>query len=214
MKDEELIARLAEGLSPVRRLPRPPVLLALWTLGACTLLGLAVLVLGIRAGETGRPLDLFEALHLVAAGLTALLAGLAAIELALPDRDDRWAWLPLPALALWLGTMGLGCLEQLLAPGPEGIPFWISWYCMGFITAIGVPLSLGILWLTRHGALIRPVPVATYGALSAAAFASLGLTLVHPTYGPFMVLAWHGVAVVAVTALCARFGPRLFPPAA
>jgi hypothetical protein len=214
MKDEELIARLAEGLRPVRRLPRPPVLLALWTLGACALIGLAVLVLGLRGGAEGRPLDLFETVHLVAAALTALLAGLAAIELALPDRDDRWAWLPLPAVGLWLGTMGLGCVGQILSAGPEGIAFWISWSCLGFITGMGVPLALGMLWLTRHGALIRPGPVATFGALSAAAFASLGLTLVHPTYGPLMVLAWHGLAVGAVTAGCARLGPRLFPPAA
>lgn len=208
-----MIARLAAGLRPVRRLPRPPVLLALWAFGAGALIGLAVLVFGIRGGPDVPGMNMFDTVHMVAAALTALLAGLAAIELALPDRDDRWAWLPLPAVGLWVGTMGLGCLAQLLAPGPEGIAFWISWSCMGFITALGVPLALGILWLTRHGAMIRPVPVAACGALSAAAFASLGLTLVHPTYGPVMVLAWHGVAVGAVTALCARFGPRLFQPA-
>ena len=45
MNNEQLIACLAGGLRPVRRLPRPPVLLALWTLGAGALIGLAVLVL-------------------------------------------------------------------------------------------------------------------------------------------------------------------------
>jgi hypothetical protein len=213
VKDEELIAQLAAGLRPVRRLPRPAVLLTLWTLGAGALIALAVLLFGIRGGPGVPDMNMFDAVHLLAAALTALLAGLAAIELALPDRAARWAWLPVPAVALWIGTMGMGCVAQLLASGPEGIAFWISWSCLGFITALGVPLALSILWLTRHGAMIRPVSVATCGALSAAAFASLGLTLVHPTYGPVMVLAWHGVAVGAVTAVCARFGPRLFQPA-
>lgn len=212
MTSEEMIARLAAALRPVRRLPPPPVLLAVWTAVALAAIAVSVLVFGVRGSLAGGPFG-FDGLNLLGAGLTAVLAGLAAFELALPDRDRRWLWLPAPAVALWLGSMGLGCLAEWLGPQPGGQGFWVSWGCMLFITGLGVPLSLAILWLTRHGAWVRPGPVAACGALSAAAFASLGLTLIHPTYGPFMVLAWHGLAVGGLTGLVALVGPRLMRPA-
>lgn len=204
MRSEELIARLAAELSPVRRLPPPLALLALWTLLALALIGLAVQVFGLRAGA---PMTGFDRWQMAGAGLTALLAGLAAFQLAVPGRDPRWALLPLPGLALWLGHLGLGCLGDWLAGRGS---FWVSWSCMGFILGFGLPLTLAILRLTRHAAWFRPTPVAMLGALSAAAFASLGLTLVHPTHGPAMVLAWHGVAVLAITWGAASFAPRLW----
>ena len=209
MNTDRLIAELAAGLTPVRRLPPPPVLLLGWTLFASAVIGAAILLLGGRGPLLTREAGLFESMHLVAAALTALLAGLAAFELALPDRDRRWSWLPLPAVALWLGTMGAGCVAELLRLGPGGIEFYVSWSCMAFIIGLGVPMAGGILWLTRHAAGLRPGPVAACGALSAAAFASLGLTFVHPGYGPVMVLVWHGLSVLALTALVAKLGPAV-----
>ncbi len=208
MKTEDMITRLAGDLRPVRRLPSPPVLLAFWALLAGAIIGAAVLLFGTREG-LGRPMNGFDTMHVVAALLTALLAGLAAFELSLPDRDRRWAWLPLPALGLWVGTMGVGCVGELVQLGLDGIRFHVSWSCLRFIIGFGLPMAGLMLWLTRHAAWIRPGPVAAFGALSAAAFASIGLTLVHPTFGPAMVLAWHGVAVLVVTGIAALVGPRL-----
>lgn len=208
MKTEDMISQLAGDLRPVRRLPSPPVLLALWTLLAVSVIGAAVLLFGTREA-LGRPMSGFDTLHVVAAALTALLAGLAAFELSLPDRDRRWAWLPLPAIGLWVGTMGVGCVGELVRLGLDGINFYVSWSCLKFIIGFGLPMAALMLWLTRHAAWIRPGPVAAFGALSAAAFASIGLTIVHPTFGPLMVLAWHGVAVLVVTGLVGLAGPRL-----
>jgi len=213
MKTEDMIAQLATGLRPVRRLPPPPVMLAIWTGLAIAVVAVAALLFGTR-GVTDRPMNSFEVMHIIAAGLTALLAGLAAFELSLPDRDRRWSWLPLPAIGLWVGTMGVGCVAELVQLGLDGIRFHVSWQCLGFIIGIGLPLAAVMLWLTRHSAWIRPGPVAAFGSLSAAAFASLGLTLVHPTFGPIMVLAWHGVAVLVVTGLVALVGPRVVRGAA
>ena len=39
-------------------------------------------------------------------------AAMAAFELSLPDRRAAWALLPLPALVLWIGASGMGCLRD------------------------------------------------------------------------------------------------------
>jgi len=208
MKTEDMIAQLAGNLRPVRRLPAPPVLLALWTLLCIGVIGAAVAAFGTRE-LLDRPMSGFDMMHSLGALLTALLAGLAAFELSLPDRDRRWAWLPLPAIGIWVGTMGVGCVGELVQLGLDGIRFHVSLSCLQFIIGLGLPMAGLMLWMTRHAAWIRPGPVAAFGALSAAAFASIGLTLVHPTFGPVMVLAWHGIAVLVVTGLAALVGPRL-----
>jgi hypothetical protein len=150
--------------------------------------------------------DLF---HILTAGSVALLSGFAAFQLALPDRNRRWALLPLPAVAAWFATMGLGCVSDVARMGWSGLHLGVSLPCLGFIIGLGVPMALGIMWLTRHAALLRPVPVAALGGLSAAAFASIGLTLVHELHVTIMVLVWHGLAVTAVTAVGALLGPQL-----
>ncbi|WP_424812972.1 NrsF family protein [Roseococcus sp. YIM B11640] len=209
MKTEDLVTRLASDLRPVRRLPSPSVMLCLWT-GFCTLVILAALwMLGMRKDVMEDGLARIDFWHMATAGLVALFSGFAAFQLALPDRDRRWALLPLPAIAAWLATMGWGCLADFTRLGAEGLRLTTSLPCLGFILGLGVPMTLGMVWLTRHAALLRPLPVATLGGLSAAAFASLGLTLVHELNASVMVLVWHGLAVLVVTALGAMAGPLL-----
>ncbi|MBS7788530.1 DUF1109 domain-containing protein [Roseococcus sp. SDR] len=214
MRTEELITQLSRGLKPVHRLPSPLAMLGLWCLFCAGVIGAALLVSGLRADFAAWLMDGFDLYHLMSAALVALTAGYAAFQLALPDRDQRWALLPVPAVVGWLVTMGWGCLEDLARLGPEALQLGISLPCLGFIIGLGVPMTVAIVFLTRHAALLRPVPVAALGGLSAAAFASLGLTLVHELNAAVMVLVWHGIAVLVVTALGALAGPLLMQRAA
>lgn len=214
MRTEELITQLSRGLRPVRRLPSPLALLGLWCLFCVGVIGAALLVSGLRADFAAWLMEGFDLYHLMSAALVALTAGYAAFQLALPDRDQRWALLPVPAVVGWLVTMGWGCLEDLARLGPEALQLGVSLPCLGFIVGLGLPMTAAIVFLTRHAALLRPVPVAALGALSAAAFASLGLTLVHELNAAVMVLVWHGLAVLVVTALGAMAGPLLMQRAA
>lgn len=75
------------------------------------------------------------------------------------------------------------------------------------ILALGVPLTLGGGFLAHHAAGFRPAPVAGMVGLSAACFASIGLTLVHHLAAA-TVLVWHGLAVALVSAAAARVGWR------
>ena len=89
MTPEELARDLARGLRPVRRPWSPGAALAAWGGGA----GLAV---GVAAWWHGGPWPPAPSAEAGLAALTAVLAALAALQAALPGRDPRWAWLPLP----------------------------------------------------------------------------------------------------------------------
>lgn len=206
---EDLVSRLACGLKPVRRLPSPLALLGLWSAFCLGVILLALWILGMRHDLLRDPMGRVDLWHILTAGAVALLSGLAAFQLALPDRDRRWALLPLPAVAAWLATMGWGCASDVERMGWSALHLGVSLTCLLFILGLGLPLAVAMIWLTRHAALLRPLPVATLGGLSAAAFASIGLTLVHELRVTIMVLVWHGLAVLAVTAAGALIGPRL-----
>jgi len=206
---EDLVSRLACGLRPVRRLPSPLALLGLWTGFCVAVILVALWILGMRHDLLRDAMARVDLFHILSAGSVALLSGFAAFQLALPDRDRRWGLLPAPAVAAWLATMGWGCAADVARMGWDGLRLGVSLSCLLFIIGLGVPMTLAIMWLTRHAALLRPVPVAALGGLSAAAFASIGLTLVHELRVTIMVLVWHGLAVVAVTLVGALAGPRL-----
>lgn len=208
-RTENLVSRLACGLRPVRRLPSPLALLGVWTGFCLGVIGLALWTLGMRHDLLRDPMGRVDLLHILTAGAVALLSGFAAFQLALPDRDRRWALLPLPAVGAWLATMGWGCVSDVERMGWAGLRLGVSLSCLFFILGLGLPMALLIIWLTRHAALLRPLPVAALGCLSAAAFASIGLTLVHQLNVTIMVLVWHGLAVTAVTMVGALIGPRL-----
>jgi len=184
-------------------------MLGLWCLICGAVIGAALLISGLRSDFAAWLMDGFDLYHLVMAALVALTSGYAAFQVALPDRDQRWALLPIPAVIGWLVTMGWGCLADLARLGPEALNITVSYACLVFIIGLGVPMTAGIVRLTRHAALLRPTPVAALGGLSAAAFASIGLTLVHELNAAVMVLVWHGIAVMVVTAIGALTGPLL-----
>jgi hypothetical protein len=202
VRTEDLIADLAAGLAPVRRL-RPPVWrAAAWLSFAASVLALAVALHGGLRHDLAARLALpYEVVQLAASVATGVLAAVAAFHLALPDRSPRWALLPLPALALWVGSLGWGCLADLARVGPEALVLGTSWGCLRFIAGLGLPLTATMLWALRHAGPVRPVPVALLGGLAAAALCSFGLSLFHHLDAAAMVLAWHGGAMALVVLL-------------
>jgi hypothetical protein len=208
MKTDDLISRLAADLRPVRPL-RPPVLRALGWLGLAILaVAACVAFFGLRDDFGERMTRPHEVLQLLLAGLTGVLAAVAAFQLALPDRSRRWLLLPLPAAAGWLATMGWGCLADLARIGPQALSLGVSWGCFRFIVVMGVPLALSLIWMLRHAGPIRPVPVAALGGLAGAALCAAGLSLFHHLDAAAMVLAWHGGTTAVVVIAFALLGRR------
>jgi hypothetical protein len=200
-----LIAQLAGGLCPVRRLP-PPWRRTAWWLGAITLLSV-ILVWGFsRFGVfMGRVRDPKLMLELIGTLLTGILAVLAAFELSLPDRSIRWALLPIPSFALWLGSSGYSCWRHWIVYGPDRLQLGETPRCLIWIVAFGIPLGISLFVLLRRSRPLDPGPVAAMAGLGAASIAAFLLQFFHPFDVTFIDLALHlaGVAAVVVVARAA-----------
>ena len=210
---ERLIAELAAGLRPVRRLPSPVLLALLWLLLAGLVIALVVAGFGVRHDLGHAMAEPGERAQFLASVATGIAAALAAAMLARPERSGRWALLPLPPLALWLASLGWGCLADVARLGPAAWALGPSWGCLKFILVLGTPLTAAMLLLLRHAGPVRPQPVLLLGGLAAAALCSAGLSLVHHLDAMLMVLVWHGAAVLALMGLGWTLGrPLLAPP--
>lgn len=218
VRTEELVGSLVDDLTPVRRLRRPLVRAVGWLAFAVAAIGVVVALSGFRPDLTARLAEPWEVAQLVAAAGTGALAAIAAFHLALPDRSGAWALLPLPGFALWLASLGWGCVADFVRLGPDGLALGTSWACLGFILGLSLPLGGAMLFALRHAGPIRPVPTAATGVLSVAMLASVGLSLVHRLDAAIMVLVWHAGAVLIAVAVSAglsrptfRLAERLAP---
>jgi hypothetical protein len=214
VRSEELINRLSGELRPVRRLPPPGLQAMLWLALAVLVIGLAVARYGLRhdlASRMAMPQEVGQFLASVAVGIAAALA---AAMLARPDRPAAWALLPVPPLALWLGSLGWGCLADPGRLGPAAWAMGSSWGCVKFILLMGAPLMAAMLLLLRHAGPVRPLPVLLLGGLASAALCSAGLSLFHHLDAMLMVLVWHGGAVAVLVVLGWALGRPLLMRAA
>jgi hypothetical protein len=208
----KLIGELGSDLRPVRRLPPPWVRALVW-IGAVVVVA-AVLV----ATRTMLPAlgiignDPFMVPSAWAAAATAVLAAIAAFELSLPDRSDRWAFLPLPAFVVWVALSGLGCLATLAVPGTQTNSFQFM-VCLSLIFAISSPLTVVMVVMVRRARPLRPLRVAVLGGLASSAAAAALLVIVHPHDSAVLDLAAHATSVVVIVGLNLLLGGRLFIPA-
>lgn len=205
---ERLIGKLAADLRPVRRL-RPPGLRTLIWLAAVGAAGgglASVSDLGAVRERLAAP-DMW--LALAGSAAAAVLAALAAFQLSLPDRRPAWALLPLPAVLLWLGASGMGCLRGWVLPGVHSASLGDAMDCLAFILGLSVPLSALLVLMLRRAATLQPGLTAAMAGLAAASAAATLLTLVHPFDASMTDLAVHVAAVLAVVAVNRAWGGRL-----
>ncbi len=118
---QEIIDTLVECATPVRRLRPPLVRAMLWLAFAGLVLALIAVGHGVRTDLMARLDEPNFAAGSGAALLTGILAAVAAFMTSLPDRSRWWLLLPLPALAMWITTIGYGCFADWVSPGPDGI---------------------------------------------------------------------------------------------
>jgi hypothetical protein len=140
---------------------------------------------------------------------TGILAAVASFRLSLPDSSRLWAVLPLPALALWVATIGYGCLTEWVSMDPDGLHMGEAIRCFATLLMTSVPLSIAMLVMLRYAALLRPLEVSVMGALAVAAVTAFALSLFHDLDATVMILIWNLGSAVLIAALGSLFGQSM-----
>ena len=175
----ELIETLVQSATPVRRLRPPLQRAALWIMLAMLVLALIAIGHGLRPDIAARLRQPVFVLSMVAAFATGVLAAIASFQISLPDRSRLWLLLPVPALAVWLLTIGYGCLTDWVNIGPNGIRVGEAARCFATLLLTSIPLSIAMLVMLRFTALLRPTEASGMGGLAIAAITAFALSLVH-----------------------------------
>jgi hypothetical protein len=203
-----LIARLAGELRPVTVLPSPWKRAALW-LGAALWFGLFLSVFAnfqmLRVRLLSTPdMGIAE----LGAVLTAMLAAVAAFQTSVPGRSAHWAWLPAPAVLLWLGASTVGCLRLGPIPGTEPESPMHPAVCAWFLLMVSLPMAFLLMLMLLRACPLRPALTASLGGLASAAAAAGLLTLIHPFDATAEDLVVHLAAVIAAVLATRVLGAR------
>jgi len=204
-----LVRTLGADLSPVHRLAPPGLRALIWLamLGAMAVALAMVSDMGAMTSHLMAAPDTW--LAAMGSLLTAVLAAMAAFELSLPDRRAAWALLPLPALVLWIGASGMGCLRDWSITKKLPMPLSQSEHCLIYILGFSLPLSLLLLVMLRRGFSFRPNLTAIVGGLACASAAATLLNFVHPYDAAATDLAVHSFAVAIVILANTVTGARI-----
>jgi hypothetical protein len=206
---EKLIERLAEAAEPVRPLSHPWMRTAAWLLVAIPYVALVVLVVSPRADLLTKALEwryLVEQLAALATGITAAIAAFATV---IPGYDRKFLFLPALPLAIWLGSLGEGCVQDWIRFGPDGLSLQPDWFCFPAIVLVGAVPAIAIAVMLRRGAPLTPHVTAALGGLAAAGLGNFGLRLFHSQDASLMVLVWQVGTVFILTAMAAWAGRYL-----
>jgi hypothetical protein len=207
--NEQLVRALGADLTPVHRLAPPGLRVLLWLaiVGAVALALTVVSDLGAMIHRLMAAPDIW--LAAMGSALTVVLAAAAAFQLGLPDRKAAWALLPLPAVLLWIGASGMGCLRPWSIAEAYPMPPSGTEHCLMFIIGLSLPLSLLLIVMLRRGFSLRPNLTAIVGGLACASAAATLLNFIHPYDAAATDLAVHAFAVIIVIVANTIFGGRI-----
>ena len=191
-----MIQQLAGQSAPIRRLAHPWKRSAIW---------LAISLPYVAAIAFSKPMD-FDLRQMfsdsqfmieeIAALTTAVAAVVAAFWSIVPGHNRKLLLLPLAPLAVWLGTLGEGCLRDWLRLGGTGLQLRIDWDCLPAASVIGIVPAIAIVVMLRRGAPLIPRTTLALAAVAVAGLGNFALRLYHLGDVSIMVLVWHFGSVV------------------
>jgi hypothetical protein len=209
METEKLIQGLTETAVPVRRLPAPLTRTMLWLAISIPYVALVVYVVGPRADLLGKFLEFPYLIEQMAALATGIAAAAAAFVTTIPGYSRRILLLPLAPIAVWLGSLGLGCVQDLLQLGRSGLDLKPDWFCFPTIVLVGAIPAIAMAIMLRRGAPLMPYISTALGGLAAAGLGNFGLRLFHVQDASLMVLVWQVGSVALLTVAAAAAGRML-----
>jgi len=203
IRTTDLIEALVADARPVRRLRLPMRRATLWLLLPALIFGLLVVGHGVRPDLAERVGQLDFVVGTAASMLTGTLAAIASFMLNVPDRSRSWALLPVPALLIWLATLGHGCLVNWVDLGPDGVQLGETARCFGTVLMTSLPLALAMFAMLRRGSLLSANTMALTGSLAVAAMSATAMSIFHSLDATVMILVWNlGVAALIVVVGC------------
>ena len=203
---DALIGTLAECAAPVSRLRSPHVRMATWFMISLAFAALVVAAMGLRPDIGDKLREPRFVTEVVAALMTSMLAAGAAFCAGCPGRPLWERFAPLPALAVWLASIGSGCWDAWLSHGPDGLRITPDLMCFPYIVLVGSLPAVLILAMIRRGAPIAPITATMLASLAAAALGAAALRLFHMQDASLMVLVWHVGSVALLTGIGALMG--------
>lgn len=210
MNTDDLIARLAADVPPVRRSATSRRLVGGILCGALVSAVYVVVAMGVRP-DIGSAIGGFSFWMKWAYTISLSVAALdMTIQLARPDSGRlRWAWVvAIPVLLL----AGVGAVELIRTPRGEWLAMWLgqSWtYCPWRVVALAMPIFAGLLWSFRRLAPTRLRAAGAAAGLAAGAFAATVYCLHCPEVSALFVLTWYSLGILLAAGLGALLGPRM-----
>jgi hypothetical protein len=203
---EQLIQTLARDVEPVTPLRRPSLRATAWVVGAAVYLAALIAVMSPRDDLGARVQDTWFLIEQGAALLMGVTAAAAALASVVPGRPRHILLLPLGPLAVWLGMIGFGALQDAQTLGLGGILLQVNWRCVTAILAGAAVPAVAMAFMVRRGAPLTPRLTAGLGGLAAAGLGNFAVCLSHP-HG--VDLIWHAGTVLLLAAAAAWIGSHL-----
>jgi hypothetical protein len=204
-----LIERLGRGGTLAQRLPRPWIRTMAWLALAIPCVALVVVAMSPRTDLIAKISDPRFVIEQFATLATGIAAALAAFATTIPAYDRRIVFLPALPVAIWLGMLGEGCVQDWLQYGAGGLSLQPDWLCLPAIALVGAVPAITMAIMLRRGAPLTPHLTTALGGLAAAGLGNFGLRLFHPQNASLMVLVWQFGTVFALSALAAWSGNLL-----
>ena len=183
--------------------------MAAWLLIAIPYVALVVFVVSPGGDLILKASEWRYAVEQVATLATGMTAAIAAFATVIPGYDRKFLFLPVLPVAIWLGSLGQGCVQDWIRLGPDGLSLQPDWSCFLDIVLVGAVPAIAIAIMLRRGAPLTPHITTALGGLAAAGLGSFGLRLFHSQDGSLMVLVWQVGTVFILTAVAAWSGHYL-----
>ncbi len=209
MRTEDLVKSLAVNAEAVRPLSSPHVRMLVWFSISVTYAALVVLLVGPRPDIGERLADVRFVVEVTSAFMVSALAAAAAFCAECPGRPLWERFAPVPALAVWLATLGDGCWRAWIQEGPSGLTIVPDFLCFPSIVLISMVPAILILAMIRRGAPIAPISTTALAMLAAGALGAAALRLFHMQDASVMVLIWQFGSVAVLALLGGLAGRRL-----
>jgi hypothetical protein len=209
MDTQKLIQTLAETAQPMRPLRRPWARTAMWLAIAISYIALVIYAMSPRTDLAVKLTEARFVIEQFGALATGIAAAVAAFATTIPGYSRKVLLLPALPLALWLGTLGQGCISALIQYGLGGLSLQPDWICLPAIALVGAIPAVAMAAMLRRGAPLFPHMSTALGALAAAGLGNFGLRFFHTQDASLMVLVWQFGTVFALTCLAGSFGRHL-----